>query len=94
MTVSVDLPVPRDIPLPLPADGVLLQALLVVLFLLHILFVNLMVGGSILAVVCEILGRRRKDFDTPARQIAPTVAVTESLAVVLRVGPPRAINVR
>ena len=93
MTVSVDLPVPRDIPLPLPADGVLLQALLVVLFLLHILFVNLMVGGSILAVVCEILGRRRKDFDTLARQIAATVTVNKSLAVVLGVGPLLAINV-
>jgi cytochrome c len=93
MIASVAIPLPRDIPLPLPADSILLQALLVVLFLLHILFVNLMVGGSILAVVCEILGRRRADFDALAQRIAATVTVNKSLAVVLGIAPLLAINV-
>jgi len=85
--------VPRDIPLPLPADPVLLQALLVVLFLLHLLFVNLMVGGSLLTVAFQLLGARRPDFDRLARIVAETVTVNKSLAVVLGVGPLLTINV-
>ncbi len=88
-----DWPLPLDIPLPLPADSVLLQALLVLLFLWHILFVNLMVGGSLLTVVFQILGRRRPDLDTLARSIAGTVTVNKSLAVVMGVGPLLAVNV-
>ncbi|MFO7654909.1 MAG: cytochrome c [Candidatus Krumholzibacteriia bacterium] len=87
------VPVPRDIPLPLPADPVLLQALLVVLFLLHILFVNLMLGGSLLTVGLEILGLRRREYDRLAHEVAATVTVNKSLAVVLGVGPLLAINV-
>lgn len=86
-------PLPLDIPLPLPADSVLLQALLVFLFLWHILFVNLMVGGSLITVVFEILGRRRPDFDVLAKSIAGTVTVNKSLAVVMGVGPLLGINV-
>ena len=86
-------PLPLDIPLPLPADSVVLQALLVLLFLWHILFVYLMVGGTLLTVGFEILGRRRPGFDKLAKDIAGTVTVNKSLAVVLGVGPLLAINV-
>jgi cytochrome c len=85
-------PAPLDIPLSLPADPILLQALLVVLFLLHILFVNLMVGGSLLAVVFELLGRRRPPYDRLARAVGATITVNKSLAVVLGVGPLLVIN--
>jgi cytochrome c len=88
-----NLPIPRDIPLALPADAILLQTLLVLLFLWHILFVNLMVGGSLLTLVFEILGRRRRGFDALAKEIAGTVTVNKSLAVVFGVGPLLAINV-
>ncbi len=87
------LPVPRDIPLPLPADNVLLQGLLVMLFLAHILFVNLMIGGSLLTLAFEIAGRKRRDLDTLALEVARTITVNKSLAVVLGVGPLLAINV-
>lgn len=86
-------PQPLDIPLPLPTDPVLLQALLVLLFLWHILFVNLMLGGSLLTVAFQIIGRRRPDFDVLAREVAGTVTVNKSLAVVMGVGPLLAINV-
>ncbi len=86
-------PIPRDIPLALPADAVLLQTLLVLLFLWHILFVNLMVGGSLLTLVFELIGRRRRGFDALAKEIAGTVTVNKSLAVVFGVGPLLAINV-
>ena len=93
MDIAGGLPIPRDIPLPLPADPVLLQALLVMLFLVHILFVCLMVGGSLIGLAAEIMGRRREDFDNLAREIVKTITVNKSLAVVLGVGPLLAINV-
>jgi cytochrome c len=93
MQSIADWPLPQDIPLPLPADAVLLKALLVLLFLWHILFVNLMVGGSILTVAFELIGRRRPDFDRLARAIAGTVTVNKSLAVVMGVGPLLGLNV-
>jgi cytochrome c len=86
------MPIPHDIPLPLPVDRVLLQAIIIIVFLGHIVFVNLMVGGAMFAVIFEIIGRRRPDFDTLAHEVANTVTVNKSLAVVLGVGPLLAIN--
>jgi cytochrome c len=93
MDFQATTPLPRDIPLSLPADNILLQALLVMLFLIHILFVNLMVGGAWLALIMEIVGRKRADFDQLAQEITKTITVNKSLAVVLGVGPLLAINV-
>lgn len=87
-----DIPIPHDIPLPLPVDRVLLQAVIILLFLAHIVFINLMLGGSILALVFEAMGRKRPDFDTLAHEITKTVTVNKSLGVVLGVGPLLAIN--
>jgi len=87
------VPVPRDIPLPLPLDGVILQGLLVLLFLAHILFVLLMVGGSILTLICEIKGLKQRDYEVMAKEIGKTITVNKSLAVVLGVGPLLGINV-
>lgn len=85
-------PVPRDLPLPLPLSEGLLKALLVVLFLIHILFVNLTVGGSVLVSFFEWLGFRSKKHDTLALEIARTVTVNKSLAVVMGIGPLLCIN--
>jgi len=93
MDPSATLPVPRDIPLPLPLDPFLLEVAVVILFLAHILFVNLMVGGSTLALVYEIVGLRRKKYDALARAWAETVTVNKSLAVVLGVAPLLVVNV-
>ncbi|HNQ22420.1 MAG TPA: cytochrome c [Phycisphaerae bacterium] len=92
MELTGPIPIPHDIPLPLPVDQVVAQALIVLLFLAHILFVGFMVGGSVLTVVCEAIGLRRRPFDGLARTIAATVTVNKSLAVVLGVGPLLAIN--
>jgi cytochrome c len=86
------LPIPRDFPLPMPASNIDLQVLIVVLFLAHLLFVNLMVGGSLLTVAYEIRGLRRPKFDALARRIASTVTVNKSVAVVLGVGPLLVMN--
>jgi cytochrome c len=91
--ILAGVPIPRDIPLPLPVDGVVLQGLLVLLFLAHILFVLLMVGGSILTLVCEFKGMKSPDYDVLAREIGKTITVNKSLAVVLGVAPLLGINV-
>ncbi len=86
------IPVPRDLPIPLPLDSGTLEILLVALFLLHILFVNLMVGGSILTLIFELIGTVLPKYDTLARRIGQTITVNKSLAVVLGVGPLLCIN--
>lgn len=87
------VPVPHDLPLPLPLAPATAGVAIVVLFLLHILFVNLMVGGALLTVAFELAGRRDRAFDELAREIAATVTVNKSLAVVLGVGPLLVMNV-
>jgi cytochrome c len=86
------LPIPRDLPLPMPASAIDLQVLIVVLFLAHLLFVNLMVGGALLTLAYEVRGLRRPPYDALARKIAATVTVNKSLAVVLGVGPLLVMN--
>lgn len=86
------IPLPHDIALPLPVPVWFLYFAIIVLFLLHILFVNLMVGGSTLTLLFEILGLREERYDRLARQLAQTITVNKSLAVVLGVGPLLAIN--
>ncbi|QGY48150.1 c-type cytochrome [Maribellus comscasis] len=87
------IPVPKDIPLPLPLPEWILVAILIFSFLLHILFINLMVGGSILTFWYEWKGLKNKDDDKLAREIAATITVNKSLAVVLGVAPLLSINV-
>ncbi|MBD1207919.1 MAG: cytochrome c [Ignavibacteria bacterium] len=86
-------PIPRDIPLPLPAPEWLLITLLVVSFILHILFVNLMLGSAVLTLIYEIRGRKQPEYDGLAYEIARTITVNKSLAVVLGVAPLLSINV-
>lgn len=85
-------PLPHDLTLPLPVSELALQVAIVFLFLLHIVFVALMLGGSVLTVVFEVRGRRRPDEDALARAIAQTITVNKSLAVVLGVAPLLVIN--
>jgi cytochrome c len=93
LAVLNQIPVPKDIPLPLPLPEWLLVVILVFSFLLHILFINLMVGGSVLTFWYELKGNKNKDYDTLAREIAATITVNKSLAVVLGVAPLLSINV-
>ncbi|MFC2082319.1 cytochrome C [Bacteroidota bacterium] len=85
-------PVPRDIPLPLPMPEWILVILLIISFLAHLLFVNLMVGGTFTVMVSQILGLKDKRYDKLAKEIASTVTVNKSLAVVIGVAPLLIIN--
>lgn len=89
------IPAPRDIPLPSPLPEGVLVFLLVVSFLLHILFVNLMLGGSILTLWAEIKGTKNaknREYDLLAKEITNTITVNKSLAVVIGVAPLLTIN--
>ncbi|MCU0289332.1 MAG: hypothetical protein MUF15_23410, partial [Acidobacteria bacterium] len=90
----ISIPIPRDVPLPYPMQGLLLKILLVLSFLLHILFVNFMLGGSLLTLWAEVRSIRQKDpvYERLAREIGDTVTVNKSLAVVLGVAPLLTIN--
>ena len=85
-------PIPRDIPLPLPAPEGLLEVLLIVSFLVHIVFVHLMVGGSLFSLICQIRGLKTPDYEKLAYRIMQTVTVNKSLAVVMGVAPLLIIN--
>ena len=89
---AANIPIPRDLDLLLPLGEYELKVILIVLFLLHIFFVNLMLGGSVLAVLFEIIGLSFPRYDKLAKKITETVTVNKSLAVVLGVGPLLCIN--
>lgn len=93
LTSHNGIPAPRDIPLKLPLSRWILIALLILSFLLHILFVNLMLGGSVITLIAEIKGLKNKAFNVLAREITNTITVNKSLAVVLGVAPLLSINV-
>ncbi len=90
--LQISTPVPRNIPLDLPLPEWLLVTLLIVSFLLHIVFVNLMIGGAILTLWCQIKGLKDKDYHNLAHEISRTITVNKSLAVVLGVAPLLSIS--
>ncbi|MFD1770133.1 c-type cytochrome [Sphingobacterium suaedae] len=92
MLLQINTPVPKDIPLDLPLPEWLLVTLLIVSFLLHIIFINLMVGGSIVVLWAQVKGLKDKQYDMFAYEIAKTITVNKSIAVVLGVAPLLSIN--
>lgn len=85
-------PVPRDIPLPLPAPEGFLEILLIVSFITHIIFVHLMLGGSLFSLFCQIKGLKTLEYERLAYKIMQAVTVNKSLAVVMGVAPLLIIN--
>lgn len=92
LPMFAEIPIPRDLPLPLPLPEIALEVVLVVTFLVHILFVNLMVGGSFMVFALELLGMKHARYDKLAHTIAATVTVNKSMAVVMGIGPLLCIN--
>lgn len=94
MILAQSVPVPRDLQLPLPLPESVLAVLLVVSFLLHILFINLTVGSSLLTTIFEWLGHVRGEerYDKLSLRISDTITVNKSAAVVLGIGPLLCIN--
>ena len=78
---------PEPDPLPLPAPALLFQILLVATFTLHILAMNVLLGGSVLTAVNAVLERRRPEPERglllrrAGRPLTVSAAVTVSLGV-------------
>lgn len=73
--------------LPLPIDPSLAKALLVLTFVLHIVFVNLTLGGSLMAWFSFRWAQRDEAGLRFHRELLSSLTYMKSLAVVLGVGP-------
>ncbi|MDF2718457.1 MAG: cytochrome [Paenibacillus sp.] len=89
MYVKADSPVPNDLGLAIPGNMPLFEVLIVIGFILHLIYVNIVVAGSVNAVLLEIRGilKRDKVADGLALQLATLVSIHKSIAVVLGVAP-------
>jgi len=76
---------PAPVPVPLPAPVWLLQLLLVFTFVLHLVPMNLLAGGSVMLSLSSFLGRRdlrHREFARRAsRVVPPVVAFTITFGV-------------
>lgn len=79
------LPIPISDPLPLPMLPAALKALLLVTFTLHLMAVNLGVGGSLVAAVHALRGKP-EDRDL-LRRLAPLLPAALTFAITLGVAP-------
>ena len=73
MDVSALIPTPDFLPVPWPW----FKVLLVLTFVLHLLLMNLMLGGSLLT----LFGRRREGVPPPARGIPTLIALPINMGV-------------
>jgi hypothetical protein len=79
------MPIPQPDPMPLPAPVWLLRTLLLLTFFLHVLFMNCLLGGTAVALVCT-LRRRSSAFcarlaSDLGRLLPPVFAATITLGV-------------
>ncbi len=81
----IPLPIPPADPLPLPLPPIILKGLLLLTFALHLLAVNLGVGGTVLSFAHAARGRAG-DRDL-VRRVAPLVPPAVTFAVTLGVAP-------
>ncbi len=81
----IPLPLPAPDPLPLPMPPLALKALLLATFTLHLLAVNLGVGGSLIAAI-HGLRRNPEDRDL-VRRITPMLPAAVTFAITLGVAP-------
>jgi hypothetical protein len=77
--------IPAPVPVPLPAPAWLLQLLLVFTFILHLVPMNLLMGGAAMLAVSSYVGRKnahhRELTRRASRLMPPVVAFTITLGV-------------
>jgi len=92
---------PHDIPLPLPVGelGAILvpvfHILLVVAFVVHILFINVLLGASAGSVIFNLIGAIKKDknWDKAAYLLTTPVTVSENMGALWGVAPLLIVSV-
>jgi len=77
--------IPDPDPIGLPAPDWLLIFLLLLTFVLHILAMNLTLGGTVIAVVSDFLGRRRGDerYRRLAQHLVSLLPITLAATITL-----------
>ncbi len=83
----MDSPIPLPDVLPLPGPVWLLQFLLVFTFILHVVPMNLLFGGGILAAISHIRAGKDPNHARLARRISELMPIAISFAVTLGVAP-------
>lgn len=81
------LPIPRAEALPLPAPVWLLESLLVLTFFLHVLPMAAVLGGSLLTLVSDLLGRSRPAYRDLADRLSGLLPVAMPATITLGVAP-------
>lgn len=81
------LPIPAPDPISLPASGTLLEILLVATFALHLVPMNLVLGGGVLALWSALWARRSPHHARLARWWARLFPVAVALAITSGVAP-------
>lgn len=92
---------PNDIPLPLPTGGMdiilvpVFHILLVVSFLVHIVFINVLVGSSVLSVINNWIGNIKgdKNYDRVAYLLTTPVTISENMGALWGVAPLLIVSV-
>jgi len=84
-----NIPIPDLDPVSLPAPVWLLKALLLLTFFLHIIPMNLALGGGFVAAVTDWFGRRRKSEHhlSLARSLARMLPIVIAFTITLGVAP-------
>lgn len=92
--------IPNDIPLPIPTGGlefvdVVFHVLLVVAWLVHILFINVLLGASAGSVYFNKRGAREKNpvFDRAAYLLTTPVTISENMGALWGVAPLLLVSV-
>jgi cytochrome c len=92
---------PHDIPLPLPTGGMdsvmvpIFHILLVVSFLVHIIFINILIGSSVLSVINNWIGHLKgdKNYDKVAYLLTTPVTISENMGALWGVAPLLIVSV-
>ncbi|MGC8942408.1 MAG: c-type cytochrome, partial [Sulfurihydrogenibium sp.] len=92
---------PNDIPLPLPTGGMdsvvvpIFHILLVVSFLVHIIFINILIGSSVLSVINNWIGHLKgdKNYDRVAYLLTTPVTISENMGALWGVAPLLIVSV-
>jgi hypothetical protein len=87
--MPTDVPIPDLDPVSLPAPIWLLKALLLITFFLHIIPMNLSLGGGFVAAFTELFGRRRKSeyHFALARSLARLLPIIIAFTITLGIAP-------
>src|SRR5512145_119498 len=92
--------IPGDIPLPLPTGGLeflnyVFQGLLVVSWVVHILFINVLLGASFASVYFNKRGARENNpvFDRVGYLLTTPVTISENMGALWGVAPLLLISV-